>query len=615
MSSQGFGAVLGHPAVFIIFVIVLTCAAFDMAADLSGKTFKHLVPISLMCGVANSLIASVTMDRLHDDFIPALLLLFTSFLLLLEYMLFTRENKFFLTMVFSGFLMIMSIMYSFSVVLVGCLDFGLKLNLDLVSVKGLDSIVIILTVLYLLFLRYGRVVDFENMKKIFQLKEEGTMSLFFYCIADLFLLFSSHYTVKLAYEKAAIYSISELRAFMVAFLLKDGLVLILSLMILVYQTKNVESVQRNKFLETRLDREHTLRTKDGDTILSSFCIDLNTGVIIEGADRINWDLMDIALDEHRAPKFILNKEGLWGFGNALERQYLATECEESSEKTLAERLASLEEAGKVVAALCGYCAHPEDVNLIINVLTMEKYEKRLNDQRAHVERLRLSPRRLLECMHLDGSIIRAIRDHKEDYFWCESHTVITRSEETGHLLMFVELADVDEEASEAEKLLLSATTDGLTGLLNRATLTKRIDDYMGIDGTEAGLFIIDIDNFKSINDTYGHQMGDEVIKGIAQAIRKVFRKSDILGRLGGDEFMVFALGLHDRNHAIEKGKALNEACRQVVADKTVKTSVSIGAAMFPADGKNYQELYSGADSVLYEVKEGGRNGCKVYGTK
>lgn len=596
-NTFGIGPILGHPVVFFLAVALLTMVSFNLAIDLSGRKVANRVPFTIVMSIVNAVVASLVISTFYRFFIPAALLVLTISMLLVEFAILTREDRFFLSMVSSGMLMILSCMYSFSVVLVGSFGLGLSLKLTVRDVMGLDSIVILLTCGYFLFLRYSGVIVFENMKKIFRQSDEGHLSLFFYCVADVFLLFSTHYTIRLVYRQAELYSIEELRSFMVAFLLKDALVLILSLIMLIFQSKNMGKLSQNQKLSTQLHKEETLRKRDREAPVLSFAINLSNSSVVEGREFINWELLDMELDENGKPVILGDRP-----------------CTEGDRPRTPEDEIH-DGARSIISNLMSYCAHPDDCSNIIDNLTMDKYRSRLNVETAHVERMRLSPRRILECLRLDGSQIRNIRNHEGGYFWCESHTVVIESGENSDIIMFVEIVDVDEKASAEERLLLSATTDGLTGLLNRGTLTRRIEDYLKLEDTEGAIFIIDIDNFKSINDTYGHQMGDEVIKGIAGAIKKVFRKSDILGRLGGDEFMVFAVGLHQRTDARDKGSKLNELCHSVVADTTVKTSVSIGCSLYPADGSNYQELYSAADSVLYDVKEGGRNGCKVYGMK
>ncbi|MEG1972669.1 MAG: diguanylate cyclase, partial [Oscillospiraceae bacterium] len=153
--------------------------------------------------------------------------------------------------------------------------------------------------------------------------------------------------------------------------------------------------------------------------------------------------------------------------------------------------------------------------------------------------------------------------------------------------------DITEEMLHRERLKRSATLDGLTGLYNKITTQNYIDQFLlteGKDGHHA-LLIIDIDSFKSINDNLGHAKGDEVLRDCGDALRKIFRKNDIVGRIGGDEFAVL---IKDYG-VIELVKSkCEEICRgfykeqSLEDDKKIKvtTSASIGAAFYSEHGKN-----------------------------
>ncbi|MBQ4326345.1 MAG: GGDEF domain-containing protein, partial [Mailhella sp.] len=123
------------------------------------------------------------------------------------------------------------------------------------------------------------------------------------------------------------------------------------------------------------------------------------------------------------------------------------------------------------------------------------------------------------------------------------------------------------------------------------------------------LFIIDLDGFKQVNDTFGHLMGDKVLKNTAKRIRLSFRKSDILSRYGGDEFLVYAPKLVDRNIIEQRMQTLQGLLRHPHTLDGVFSAVtaSIGIAIFPTDGKDLKELTKHADRALYEAKHRGKD--------
>lgn len=166
---------------------------------------------------------------------------------------------------------------------------------------------------------------------------------------------------------------------------------------------------------------------------------------------------------------------------------------------------------------------------------------------------------------------------------------------------------LEKEKIKANQNFLKASTDALTGLWNREYTEKAVEKIIKHDHTGC-LFMFDMDNFKKVNDTYGHIAGDNILKAFALVLRKTFRESDIPCRIGGDEFILFA------NHIpIARAKDLGQA----VIDNMVKemhdidggtvVSVSIGIAMVKEDIKTFKELYDKADSALYIVKNNGKN--------
>ncbi len=166
-------------------------------------------------------------------------------------------------------------------------------------------------------------------------------------------------------------------------------------------------------------------------------------------------------------------------------------------------------------------------------------------------------------------------------------------------------------SKESMELQNKAETDLLTELLNKISTENKIKEYLEGDGRDktSMMCVLDIDNFKKINDTMGHAFGDEVLATLGKRIRTEFRVTDIIGRTGGDEFIIFLKDLKDDN-VIER-----EAGRVAgfFKDFTVGTytkyspTASIGAAIYPRDGSNYESMYKAADTALYKAKKRGKN--------
>ena len=161
----------------------------------------------------------------------------------------------------------------------------------------------------------------------------------------------------------------------------------------------------------------------------------------------------------------------------------------------------------------------------------------------------------------------------------------------------------------------SEAVDSATGLLNkRACMEYTKSVIASKDDKIHYMIMFDVDNFKSINDTYGHALGDEVIKAAAKVLKDTFRSSDIVGRAGGDEFMVLMKNVR-WDKVIER--QMLELCRKFENLKIESIPCgaihcSIGAAYYPDHGMNFDELYHYADEALYEAKRQGRNTYVIY---
>ncbi len=171
---------------------------------------------------------------------------------------------------------------------------------------------------------------------------------------------------------------------------------------------------------------------------------------------------------------------------------------------------------------------------------------------------------------------------------------------------------------DTSELREKADTDLLTSLNNKLATERKIREYMLSHPEEQGvMMLLDIDNFKKINDTLGHAFGDEVLRSLGNHIGSVFRVTDIIGRTGGDEFMIF-LKKMDSDEIIcrEAGKAA-DFFDNFEAGGYVKYSAtaSIGVAVYPREGNNFEKLYKSADEALYEAKRCGKNQIAFHDPK
>lgn len=213
-----------------------------------------------------------------------------------------------------------------------------------------------------------------------------------------------------------------------------------------------------------------------------------------------------------------------------------------------------------------------------------------------------------------GCTIR-VKDKNGELHWLYIHSN-SINDNFGHPIRAIGiLKDITEDKNKEEQLKEKAEIDLLTGLYNRNTSEALIRQELCEKKYATGaLLILDLDNFKKINDTYGHLYGDAVLSETAHKILKNFRREDIIGRLGGDEFIVFMKNIINRETVLQKAEQMCDLLKTVYSSgqHKVEVSVSIGIAFFPKDGDHFNLLYDRADIALYQVKEMGRNGYRIY---
>ncbi|MCI8896019.1 MAG: GGDEF domain-containing protein [Lachnospiraceae bacterium] len=171
-----------------------------------------------------------------------------------------------------------------------------------------------------------------------------------------------------------------------------------------------------------------------------------------------------------------------------------------------------------------------------------------------------------------------------------------------------------EAARERERHLKSkADHDVLTGLLNRGGFEFLFKEAVH-SGRRGAFMIIDADNFKSINDTYGHETGDKALKYVADVLRESFRSGDLIGRYGGDEFMTWMPGI-DESHMEYLGNRVRDINRRLATpvEGVPALSVSVGILIKPGGQRiDFSEIFRKADKALYYVKGHGSQGCCIY---
>jgi len=160
---------------------------------------------------------------------------------------------------------------------------------------------------------------------------------------------------------------------------------------------------------------------------------------------------------------------------------------------------------------------------------------------------------------------------------------------------------IEKQNVKLQKTFEEAIKDSLTNLYNRKFFyenSQQLIDFAKRENRNLVIIFIDLDNFKQVNDLYGHSKGDEVLKSVADILRSGFRESDIIARLGGDEFAV-AILLEDNE---DKIKSIIKRTREEIESKLPEISFSYGYVKYPYDGKDITELLEIADDRMYHEK-------------
>ena len=203
-----------------------------------------------------------------------------------------------------------------------------------------------------------------------------------------------------------------------------------------------------------------------------------------------------------------------------------------------------------------------------------------------------------------------------DYTWYQLNLTSLLGPE-GYVTRVVgRMINIHERKLKELDLLLRAEKDALTGLYNKGATMQLIQNALedSKKDTLNALMIIDLDNFKEVNDLMGHAQGDQVLVDTAAALNDIFKGGDIVGRIGGDEFVVFMKNLN----AISNADILaNKVVRNVnfsfdYEDRQINVTCSVGIAIFPYHGRDYDELFHKADKAVYTAKANGKCGYRIY---
>lgn len=185
-------------------------------------------------------------------------------------------------------------------------------------------------------------------------------------------------------------------------------------------------------------------------------------------------------------------------------------------------------------------------------------------------------------------------------------------------LISIFFTDISSIKRNESKMRHQATHDSLTGLPNRLALSQTLQELLGNDQVKdfkLGLLFIDLDGFKAVNDTLGHDRGDDLLIAVSKRLRSVVRSSDIVARLSGDEFVITLPYITDQDTAFNVGRKVVDAISKKpfeLGDKKIYVGASVGVALFPTDAADVEGLLKHADIAMYQAKQAGKNTVRVF---
>jgi len=241
--------------------------------------------------------------------------------------------------------------------------------------------------------------------------------------------------------------------------------------------------------------------------------------------------------------------------------------------------------------------------------------------------MQIKDRSKTECMRLWKTVtagktwqseVNSVR--KDGSLYWENVTVSSLRDDEGQISHYIALKeDISLRKQAQEQVLYQAQYDSLTDLPNRSLMLDRLQQSILIARREKwlmALLFLDLDNFKSVNDTLGHKAGDALLKMVAKRLQESVRAMDVVARLGGDEFVVLLQDMHDAENAAVIAEKIIHSLAEPFKIKTreVYIGCSIGISLFPEDGLNADQMLQYADMAMYRAKEAGRNNFQFFTT-
>lgn len=555
---------LSSPGILFLSSILFTFASFYWVRKLLSE-FRASLWTALLAGSFNGIIA-VLAETAVDRPVPYMMMAFVPIVTVLELRLVSNDSIWAYLFVLSAFLLNFSAVHDLAVAAMGlwsyrevCSPFSAEYRIGIFTLALLSAAAILVLL--------ARFMPAKELSALMHSREKSMILFTYMALGSVALILASAVTVPVLFSDSIPDNISI--PVYQDLILKDLLILACSYVIALLQCSAERASQKNSDLTEALQQEKEFRTAIQRQAIMSYTVNIRKNCIIEGLSYFS--------------------------------KYIEAGGSNNYSRLLREEICPN--------------VHPDDRIKVMEESTPHTQERQgAGENSSHAFRFRISLQYLDRAVNWTPSDTCGC-DEDTEWIWVEARIIIVHEDSAGGDIAYIDLIDVNECVEQENELLNAAQIDGITGLYNRSALEKHIELQLCERIVSGAMFIIDMDNFKMVNDSFGHRAGDRLLNEMATVIRAHFRQKDIIGRIGGDEFCVYAPNLRSIKSIEDKARRLNaSATRTHVTEqgREFQTTVSIGIALCPDFGDAYDSLYEHADIALYQAKTSGKNTYRIY---
>lgn len=565
--------ILSSPITLTVVIFFFSLCVFDCGIKSVNTVKKHSRKLSIIFSAVIAIAFTALEYFFYDKIPPFAGILILAFSFWCTVRVFTKDSFYIYLYLFLAVIFVISVAGECYIPIISVPFANFEINMERENLFPLITLNFLFSLFYLIFLTRSRTFQLENFKLLIHSGKRGKFLFYYFIGFDIFLMFAtfSEHTLLLSHELNEVGQMS----FFVIELFKDVIIVASSFYIIYTQCRlEATTIEKNQSVK-HLNRERMIRNSGHRNKLMEYMVDTSTNTIIDGEKTffaVHKKFSDPNLANKIHPKYLSYTENI---------------------KLIAQNF-----------------IHPDDIDVLDSIGTEKFYKDKLEISPFYSFRFRISTVNVADILNFKNEAKEILLSHQKEWIYAAASCTVFTDEETGHIFLHVEIDDVDNEVNRELSLLASASHDALTGILNRRGAEEKINMYLEKGIYTAALFIIDLDNFKTVNDEMGHPEGDKLLYETANILKHEFRSDDVVSRLGGDEFMVFAFELSD--YEMIKSRAericnLLEKTLYAPNGKKIVVSASIGIALYPNNGTNYSTLYANADSALYESKRTGKN--------